>query len=227
MGPVEITEWDQKNNPYLVEYGEFVKEPKQDIWGVKSYYKRTDCIRKYGFAIPTYEAIKCIKTFIPDVFFAPEGVIELGAGSGYWSYLLRTIGVKVRAFDPAPGGTVNPPNEYSFWKSWTEIEKGDHTVLNQIPDAKKWALLLCWPDYDVDWPAQALDLYPGNVLIYIGEGPSGCTGNNRFHKILQAQWKTYVSKRIPKWPGIHDCLEIYVRNYVQTAPSGSAPQHNS
>jgi len=203
---IPVTDWDYAHNPYLIEFAEDMKYAR-DLFDIGLYHKRTSCIRKYGFAIPTYEAITAIDGCTVHPY--ADNIVEIGAGSGYWAYLLRQFSRRIRAFDPAPGGSVRSP--YSFWKSWTEVEKDDHTVLSRIPEAKSAVLLMVWPDYDVDWPAQALEAFPGNVFAYVGEGYYGCTGNERFHKILADQWKSVSQKWLPKWPGIHDGLEIYKR----------------
>lgn len=206
MREVITTDWDYAHNPYLIEFAEDIKHAR-NFFDVALYHKRRSCVQKYGFAIPTYEAIAAIDSCCVHPY--ADNIIEIGAGSGYWTYLLRQLNRRVRAFDPAPGGTTRTP--YSFWKAWTQIEEDDHTALSRLPEAKSAVLLMVWPDYDVDWPAQALEAFPGNVLVYIGEGWGGCTGNERFHQILSKDWKPMDSKSIPQWPGIHDHLEIYKR----------------
>jgi hypothetical protein len=206
MRDITTTDWDRAHNPYLMEYAESMKGAR-DRFNTTLYYKRRDCIRKYGFAIPTYEAITAIDGCTIDPY--ADNVIEIGAGSGYWTALLKTFSKRVRAFDPTPGGSVRSP--YSFWKAWTDVEKADHTVLTRLPEAKSAVLLMVWPDYDVDWPAQALEAFSGNVLAYVGEGWSGCTGNERFHQILHDQWNEMSDISLPQWPGIHDSLVIYRR----------------
>ena len=59
---------------------------------------RSQLIARYGFAVPSDEALTAIERC------SPQGVIELGAGTGYWAFLLQQRGVDVVAFDiePAP-----------------------------------------------------------------------------------------------------------------------------
>lgn len=205
MREIFTTGWDRLNNPYIMEYRDSMEKPSR--FGVSQFKDRGFCIKKYGFAIPTEDAL-----FKVQKYAYGNGLIELGAGTGYWASFLRRIlcgDDQVIAIDPAPVGTGK--SAYSFSKSWTWVDEGDHTALTRIPEAEKKALFMSWPDYDEDWPAQALEMYRGPTFIYIGEGSYGCTGNDRFHQILHKDWKMVDDEEIPQWPGIHDRLEFYQR----------------
>jgi hypothetical protein len=52
--------------------------------------------RMYSWAVPTDEAIAAIANA------SPFGVVEVGAGTGYWAMLLRHRGVDVLAYDRTP-----------------------------------------------------------------------------------------------------------------------------
>ncbi len=201
---IAVSNWDRTHNPYLVAFVE-ANETATGKYGVGLYKARNRCVQKFGFAVPTEEAVRKI------VKHAAKGVIELGAGTGYWASLL-SLHVSVEAYDPEPGGSLKSP--YHFWKSWFDVERGDHTLLKDRLEKDK-ALMLCWPDYDVDWSAQAVELFKGNTIIYIGEGSMGCTGNDRFHGLLYDHWKEVDGCWLPQWPGIHDTLEIHVRKEIK------------
>jgi hypothetical protein len=47
--------------------------------------------QKYAWAIPDARALRIIKHFAP--------VVEMGAGTGYWCYLLRQNGIDIVAYD--------------------------------------------------------------------------------------------------------------------------------
>src|SRR5260370_41002140 len=51
--------------------------------------------RHFAWAVPTDEAIAVIRKHT-------TGVVEVGAGSGYWTWLLRQSGLGVAAFDLDP-----------------------------------------------------------------------------------------------------------------------------
>ena len=70
---------------------------------------RTDLIARYGFAVPSNEALNRI------AHCSPAGVIEIGAGTGYWAHALHARGVNVEAFDIEP-----PPSPHSQWFAHTQ-----------------------------------------------------------------------------------------------------------
>ena len=62
---------------------------------------RRELIAKYGFAVPTNEALDAVGRC------SPSGVVEVGAGTGYWAHLLQQRGVDVAAFDIEPGSFIS------------------------------------------------------------------------------------------------------------------------
>jgi hypothetical protein len=75
-------------------------------------------------------------------------------------------------------------------------------------------LLMVWPSYNEDWPAQTLEKFQeagGQRLIYVGEGSGGCTANDRFHSLLEESWESVDSLSIPQWQGLHDYIEVFRR----------------
>lgn len=134
-----------------------------------------------------------------------RGIVEPGAGGGYWAWQLSQAGADVVAFDPlgAEG------NKYVTSDPWFPVLTGDHSVTADWPER---ALFLCWPSYDEPWGAQALAAYEGDQLFYAGEGPGGCCADNEFFSLLAAEWDeagdcpAHVS-----YSGIHCYLTEYRR----------------
>ena len=130
----------------------------------------------------------------------------MGAGTGIWARLLSDAGVKVTAVDNNSGGY-----------RW-DVPTGKYYRVKQIDGAKAAhrytrhkALMLCWPDYAVSMAAKAIASFGGDRVVYIGEGSGGCTGDDKFHKILDEKWELVDTLLIPQWPGIHDDVEFYKR----------------
>lgn len=94
-------------------------------------------IHKYAWAIPNDDALLEIAKYSP--------LIEVGAGTGYWAWLLRQLGVDILAFDKYP------PSQNSTSKSefhpdadtWTEVLEGDESVLDSIIDRTLFLCLSC------------------------------------------------------------------------------------
>lgn len=150
------------------------------------------CCKKYSYAIPDNDAIQKIAKYSP--------LIEIGAGSGYWSYLLQNIGVDIIAYDNKSWGWD--------WKTWCNVQEGDHSILLNV---KERNLFLCWPDYDTSFAYDCLKNFKGKYFIYIGEGSGGCTGDDQFFELLYNNFEIVDSYDIPQWAGIRDYLQIYKR----------------
>lgn len=136
-----------------------------------------------------------------------RSVVEIGAGSGYWAWQLEQAGVDVAAYDPHP---ISADNEYCKHGPYTAVlPGGPEAVLAQHPDR---ALLMVWPPYGGAHAEEALRLYCGDLLIYAGEGPWGCTANDAFYELLEAEWtEVSVSPWHVTWYGIHCSLTAYQR----------------
>lgn len=185
---------------------------------------RDEAIARYGFAVPTDESVAAIADC------SPAGVIEIGAGTGYWAELLRDHGVDVIAYDIDP-----PPSPTNKWFAgtapWHPVAVGAEDVVSQFPER---TLLLVWPTRNETWPADAIELFHqagGTRLVYIGEGPGGRSGDDRFHALLgtidhcyacrynlsdaictcdtPTLWVKTKSIEIPQWEAFDDRLHVY------------------
>jgi len=153
--------------------------------------------KSYSWSYPTKSMITAMTKFIDG-----DKVISIGAGSGYIEHLLSDHGVTMVI------GTDNMKRKYK--KYHHPIEK-----LNAIDAIKKYndhnTLLLSWPEYDDSMASNALKLFTGDKLIYIGEEYGGCTGDDEFHEMLEESWKLIKNIEIPNYYGIHDSVYLYVR----------------
>ena len=150
-----------------------------------------------AWAVPNTAAIEAIRAL-------DMPVIEVGAGLGYWAWLLGQDGVDVDTYDIAPAG-----NHWCSGDPWTEVAEGDHRVLATADAAR--ALMLCWPCYDKPMAVDCLTAYRGEVVIYVGEGPGGCCASDAFFDLLERDWAVEREVDIPRWPGMRDYLVVYRR----------------
>lgn len=156
---------------------------------------RDQLSRYYAYAVPDGQAIEAIKGL-------NRPVVEMGAGGGYWAWLLRQAGVEVVAFDVYD--RLNP------WcmRYWTDVQKGTPESLQQYPDH---ALLLCWPVFDDEVARSCLDFYPGDTLIYIGQEQGRNKDDDSFFAWLRFAWRVRRHVAIPSWPGLQDQMWVYDR----------------
>lgn len=138
-----------------------------------------------------------------------RGVVEVGAGTGYWAWQMRQAGIDVIAYEP---NEPKPGNTF-VRREWTEVLRGDQFAAKAHPDR---ALFLCWPSYNEPWAAEALAAYSGDLLVYCGEGEGGCTADGEFFRLLEDGWEEIGDSgaHVAHW-GIHDYLTAYRRKDAQ------------
>ncbi|WP_293900310.1 hypothetical protein [Phenylobacterium sp.] len=143
----------------------------------------------FAWAVPTDEAIAAIRRHAPSV-------VEIGAGGGYWAWLLRQAGVTVAAFDVAP-----PPF------TWSEVRVGDAAAAGDHADK---ALFLCWPPWGAGMATRALAAHGGRQVIYVGEWLGGAA-DPAFFAALAAQFTCVEVVAIPQWFMRDDRLMVFER----------------
>lgn len=163
---------------------------------------RTALCRTYAFSIMSPSDIEWLSKIV-----GVSSVVEINAGRGYWAWQLEQIGVNVAAYDPHVPGEDN--EYFRNAGTFTTVTRRDHTAVELHPDR---VMLTVWPDYDADYAARALELYRGDVVVYAGEGPGGCTADDEFHTILERDWEWLSSSPgHVTWWGVNCHLDAYVR----------------
>lgn len=204
-------------NPYLDAYRRWQKAPD-------SVDGRDELLMRFGFVVPDATALLLIAVH------SPAGVVEVGAGTGYWARLLHERDVDVVAYDLAP-----PPSTDNPWfagqQPWFPVEAGDEQIVARHPER---TLLLVWPTRNEDWAADAAQLHlaqGGQRLVYVGEPPGGRTGDARLHALLDligpclacsygvsnvpctcsvtARWRLLAQKPLPCWDDRDDRLYVF------------------
>lgn len=201
--------------------------------------RRDAAVARYSFAIPNEQAVDAIASC------SPNGVVELGAGLGYWARVLGDAGVDVAAFDIAP-----PPSADNRWfggqEPWHPVGQGDASIVSRYSSR---TLLIVWPTRNETWAADALALHHaalGTTLAVVSEPPGGQTGDDVFHAMLghlpqclacryrstntactcgvPVLWSQVQAIDLPQWSGINDTLGIYTRVAERRGPHGAAPR---
>jgi hypothetical protein len=173
-----------------------------------SYYDESNTrhrlVAKYAWAVPNEEALETIAKYGP--------IVEIGAGNGYWAFLLRSMGVEVKAFDLQTNLNTNkyfkPNRDRDEPRHWTKVEQGGSEKAQEYSDH---ALFLCWPPYNDDMAINTLKAYSGDTLIYVGEDSYGCTANKAFFEYLAKGWERIELVSIPTWSLAGDFLTVYRR----------------
>ena len=198
------------DNPYL----EVVERTKRENDYIDQGVARIKLVREYSWAIPNEAAMQKIAEV------SPNGVVEIGAGTGYWSRYLRERGVDVAAYDIKPREN-----------SWTEVQQGDATAASMHPEK---TLLLCWPPHGNAMASEALRNYRGRTLVFVGEpevdrgfgvfGEDALTGDAAFHQRIRRDWQEVEQVYIPNWDLLADRLIVYRRKQQPEQSPGADNQ---
>ena len=189
--------------------------------------------RAYAWAVPSHEALSAIAEA------SPRGVVEIGAGTGYWASELRCRGVSVAAYDIAPvhldlhngyhhlgdGGNALP---------WFDVQAGGAEAAAAHSER---TLLLCWPPKESEPGAFAevatlavdcLEQYGGDTVCFVGGLPSAspdgieCAGP-RFEAKLRDEYTLEREIALPSWPPVSDSLGIWRRAAAVDASAAPPP----
>lgn len=177
---------------------------RDEIDDICDEYDRREKFRtRYGYANPTEEAIREIISFANG-----DSIVEVGAGRGFWAYLICEMGGKIRATDYATVRT----NRYAPCKggeTWVEIEFGKAEYIAK--HATENVLMTIWPPYIESMASDALKAFKGDKLVYVGESEGGCTADDAFFLELRENWCRVNCVGIPQWDGLHDELMMFER----------------
>lgn len=156
-------------------------------------------VRRYGFSIPCSEVMGVLSRMGP--------LVELGAGSGYWSALLRNAGLDVVATDPFAGRESG----YGF-------EGGRHAGIERLgglqaveayPDRD---LFCSWPTEGSPWALAAVRrMRIGRRIALIGEPRGGCTATPGLYRYLETRFRLLGAIDIPQFPKVADRFFVYQR----------------
>lgn len=198
---------------------------------------RVKALRRFAFAVPDESALTAIARW------APNGVVELGAGSGYWAGQLHQRSVDVIAYDAEPA-----PSAQNSWFAgvvpWFPVRSGDERMLDAHADR---CLLIVWPTRNETWASEAVERFHragGETVVFVGEGPGGRTGDDRFQVLIgeldrchqcdyglldmacvcgtSALFRAVERVSIPVWAGFDDAL-LVLRRIVADPPRRRRP----
>jgi len=173
----------------------------------------------YGYATLSPACIHELNKTLKRYNFLSQGLVELGAGTGYLARLLKESGCyDVTAFDIFPSmrgkrisllySTGCEQNEYhGLTPSFFPVAKGG---INSLKEYQK-GLLLCYPPPESTMALASLKLYTslgGKCFIHVGEF-QGLTGSDEFETfLLRTNFQCVMRKYCVSWGT--DAAEITV-----------------
>lgn len=162
---------------------------------------------KFAYSLLAPDILESISKYSP--------IVELGAGNGYYAWILEQMGAEVIAIDKNPvteGKNWFYLNPFGFPRrivhSWSNVRKGDSEILESA-QYEDYTMLLCWPPRNA-MALKALFYYPGHRIIFIGN--KGNCATAAFYDKLEKEWRLETSIKTGGWDFIHtEYLEIYSR----------------
>ncbi|KAL9117525.1 MAG: hypothetical protein Q9187_005939 [Circinaria calcarea] len=159
----------------------------------------------FGCVCPSYEALEIIKQTAQT-----RAVIEIGSGNGYWTYLLRRIGLSVIAVDSGE-------SEYrTMWIPDTIFTDGI-AYLKKHTGAIDAALLLVYPIVGAGFTAKVLDAYKGDTVTVVGtQNANGYTAFKdmtivEYMKKSKGEFERVAQLPLPSFAGKDEALFVFRR----------------
>lgn len=214
-----MTELADIDNPYWAAVKGHVSSTRDPTWhtftvgdtrGEDSFYHayrlRRKLIPPYTWTVTAPATVKFV------VGHCTTTVVDPIAGTGYWVYLLAQCHIRVTATD------IEPPRQDGYdnaWhpnaKCWVPVLQADAVDAALMADRQD-TLLLSWPPYGDSIGVKVLSAFPGNRLVYIGEGEGGACADDDFFTLLNSEWTQYAMHDPVQFPGLHDYITVYDRN---------------
>lgn len=160
---------------------------------------RYEWIGRYGFAIPCAELLDALAKAAP--------IIEIAAGSGYMTKLMRHRGISVIGTDidemQEDSGHGFIVGEHDPWQIGRVAGK---QAVRRFPER---SVFCSWPTLHHTWFRQALRaMRIGQQLIVIREE---CCAESSAWEYLDDCFEERGTIRLPTFPGIHDYAGVYVK----------------
>ncbi|KAI4159580.1 MAG: hypothetical protein LQ342_006490 [Letrouitia transgressa] len=181
--------------------------PTPDTVRVKqSHHILPVLMHHFGCVCPSYESLEVIKQSARG-----RKVLELGSGNGYWTYMLRRMGVAVDAVD-------NLQSEYrTLWIGDTVVQDGDR-YLKDNGGAKDALLLLVYPIVSFDFTARVFSAYAGDTVCVAGtQNRNGYTAFkdkviDEYVATESPHFKKAVQIPLPSFAGKDDALFVFEKD---------------
>ncbi|CAE7779657.1 unnamed protein product, partial [Symbiodinium sp. CCMP2592] len=155
----------------------------------------------YSYAVPSERALRRLAAEAP--------LLEIGAGTGYWAYMLRRRSVVVHAYDIR---LARDDNEYhGHSPAWTRVERGGPEAAANHAGS---ALFLCYPPPG-NMALQVLNFFPGDRVLLVGEW-SGDTASQKFQEKLMQTFELVETVPLPNWADTAAALSVWQRRHWAT-----------
>ena len=172
-----------------------------------------------GCVAPSREAFEIIRIVALDDTepnTQPRTILDIGSGNGYWTYMLRAVGLTAIPVD----------NEQSIFRcNWVKdtIITDGVAFLKSRKGALDDVLLLVYPVVGGDFVRKMLDAYKGSRVVVAGtQCENGYTGFSDktidvWMREERPEWSMEVRVALPSFAGKDEALHVFKKG----APTGS------
>ena len=152
---------------------------------------------------PSYEGLEVIKQVAHG-----RDVYDIGSGNGYWTYMLRRLGVDVWAID-------NAESEWrTMWIGDTIMTDGVN-FLREKDGGKDAVCLMVYPVVGGEFTKKIIEAYKGRTVVVAGtmngNGYTGFKDRKVEEWMLERGWKTVGRIPLPSFPGKDEGLCVFER----------------
>ncbi|MBW8812516.1 MAG: hypothetical protein JF588_03735 [Caulobacterales bacterium] len=153
----------------------------------------------WGFSVPCAEAVAALVELSP--------LVEIGAGSAYWTALLSAAGADIIATDLAPSGVGEHGFEVAAYAPVEQL--GAVEAVERYPDR---AVFCSWPTQGAEWCFEAVGaLRLRRLFAIIAEPPDGIAGSTSLFELLEHDFNILQRVALPRLYDRRDSLTIYRR----------------
>lgn len=178
---------------------------------VRLAFAQTVLQEAYAYAIPSPETLNWVARVS-----VGRGLLEIGAGRGYWAHQLHRTGIDVRAYDSEPPHRTENPS-FRGATVWGHVGGLDELEADRADGVEAdRVLFLCWPPgWENPMSSEALESFEragGDRLIYIGEPRGGKTGSEAFFDSLKNRWQLEdEDPQFVAWWNLQDRAQCWTR----------------
>lgn len=160
---------------------------------------RMEYVARFGFAIPCAELL--------DALAAAAPIVEVGAGTGYMTALMRRRGIDVIGSDV---DGFKETNDHGFMTGAYDPQQVNGIQAKAMARRHPDRTVFCsWPTYRETWFRQMLRaMHHGQKVIVIRE--DCCAEDSAWHYIDDCFEELQLIE-IPNFPCIHDYAGLYVK----------------
>ena len=159
---------------------------------------RTAFIKQFSFAVPCREVLDALQSLEP--------ILEVGAGTGFWTHLMNQRGIDAWSTDVPQ---MHNEHEQAIGAFGLNEEMDAERAVRTYPSMN---VFISWPVYWSDWPERAISAMESDqYLACIDDGRRGQTGSERFYDILDRDFEklNVLTFGQPSWPRQYDAFHVW------------------